>query len=105
MNRAVLSLLLFMPALASASPRPLPFSYPYETLPEGKLEVEQYTDLVPIRVERENPDGTLDGVFGVRSILQTELEYGLTDHIDGFKARNYNQRSTFGAVMDDVCDR
>ena len=30
---------------------------------------------------------------------------GLIDHIDGFKARNFNQRSTFGAVMDDVCDR
>ena len=30
---------------------------------------------------------------------------GLIDHVDGFKARNYDQRSTFGAVMDDVCDR
>lgn len=30
---------------------------------------------------------------------------GLIDHIDGYKARNYNQRSTFGAVMDDVSDR
>ena len=30
---------------------------------------------------------------------------GLIDHVDGFKARNFNQRSTFGAVMDDVCDR
>lgn len=30
---------------------------------------------------------------------------GLVDHIDGYKARNHNQRSTFGAVMDDVCDR
>src|SRR5436190_9310086 len=30
---------------------------------------------------------------------------GLVDHVDGFKARNFNQRSTFGAVMDDVCDR
>jgi phosphatidylglycerophosphate synthase len=30
---------------------------------------------------------------------------GLLDHIDGFKARNYDQRSTFGAVMDDVSDR
>jgi phosphatidylglycerophosphate synthase len=30
---------------------------------------------------------------------------GLLDHIDGYVARNYNQRSTFGAVMDDVCDR
>ncbi len=30
---------------------------------------------------------------------------GLVDHVDGYKARNFNQRSTFGAVMDDVADR
>jgi phosphatidylglycerophosphate synthase len=30
---------------------------------------------------------------------------GFLDHIDGYVARNFNQRSTFGAVMDDVCDR
>ena len=30
---------------------------------------------------------------------------GLVDHIDGYKARNFNQRSTFGAVMDDLADR
>ena len=30
---------------------------------------------------------------------------GIIDHVDGYKARNFNQRSTFGAVMDDVCDR
>jgi len=33
------------------------------------------------------------------------LVRGLVDHIDGFKARNFNQLSTFGAVMDDACDR
>lgn len=33
------------------------------------------------------------------------LGRGLIDHIDGFVARNRDQRSTFGAVMDDVCDR
>ena len=33
------------------------------------------------------------------------LVRGLIDHIDGYKARNFNQRSTFGAVMDDVADR
>lgn len=33
------------------------------------------------------------------------LVRGLVDHIDGFKARNFNQRSTFGAVMDDTSDR
>jgi phosphatidylglycerophosphate synthase len=30
---------------------------------------------------------------------------GLLDHMDGYVARTFNQRSTFGAVMDDVCDR
>src|SRR4026208_1322034 len=38
-------------------------------------------------------------------VLVLLLARGLIDHIDGFKARNFNQRSTFGAVMDDVCDR
>ncbi|MCG8417507.1 MAG: CDP-alcohol phosphatidyltransferase family protein [Proteobacteria bacterium] len=33
------------------------------------------------------------------------LVRGLMDHIDGYVARNRNQRSTFGAVMDDVSDR
>ncbi|MCA9688210.1 MAG: CDP-alcohol phosphatidyltransferase family protein [Myxococcales bacterium] len=33
------------------------------------------------------------------------LARGLVDLVDGYKARNYDQRSTFGAVMDDVCDR
>ena len=30
---------------------------------------------------------------------------GITDHVDGYVARTRNQRSTFGAVMDDVSDR
>jgi phosphatidylglycerophosphate synthase len=33
------------------------------------------------------------------------LVRGLIDHIDGFVARNCGQRSTFGAIMDDVSDR
>jgi CDP-diacylglycerol--glycerol-3-phosphate 3-phosphatidyltransferase len=33
------------------------------------------------------------------------LSRGLIDHIDGYVARNRDQRSTFGAVMDDVTDR
>jgi hypothetical protein len=67
---------------ASANPRPLPFSYPYETLPQGKVEVEQYMDFVPVRVEREKLDGTLEGVWGVRSVLTTELEFGITDRLE-----------------------
>jgi len=81
MKRA-LAMICLWSATALANPRPLPFTYPYESLPAGKLEVEQYVDLVPVRVARENPDGTLDGVLGVRSVLQTELEYGITDRIE-----------------------
>ena len=33
------------------------------------------------------------------------LGRGLIDHIDGYKARTHNQRTTFGAVMDDTADR
>ena len=33
------------------------------------------------------------------------LVRGLVDHVDGYVARNFDQRSTFGAVMDDVVDR
>ena len=33
------------------------------------------------------------------------LARGLVDHIDGYKARTHNQRTTFGAVMDDTADR
>lgn len=69
-------------SLAEANPHPSPFSYPYETLPAGKLELEQYTDLVPVRVEKEKPDGTLDGVTSLRSVLNTELEVGLTDRLE-----------------------
>ena len=67
--------------LAHATPRPLPFTYPVETLPPGSLEVEQYVDLVPVRVAREGDAGT-DAVTSLRSVLQTELEYGLTDRLE-----------------------
>ena len=76
------ALLLSSAGEAPASPRPLPFSYPYETLPAGKLEVEQYVDLVPLRVPEEQPDGTMEGVTSFRSELQTELEFGVTDRLE-----------------------
>lgn len=66
---------------AQATPRPLPFTYPATTLPEGNLEVEQYLDLVPVRVAREDADGTR-AVTSLRSVLQTELEYGITDRLE-----------------------
>ena len=38
---------LALVATLLASPRPLPFSYTYDTLPKGAIEIEQYVDLSP----------------------------------------------------------
>jgi hypothetical protein len=78
---AWLSLALAAPS-ALANPHPLPFSYPYQTLPKGKIEVEEIADLVPMRVARESEDGTRDAVTSLRSRLQTELELGITDRLE-----------------------
>jgi hypothetical protein len=67
---------------ASANPHPLPFSYPYQTLAEGEVEVEEIVDLIPMRVAREKLDGTRDAVTALRSRLQTEVELGLTDRLE-----------------------
>ncbi|MEY4546891.1 MAG: hypothetical protein RL685_3086 [Pseudomonadota bacterium] len=79
---AVASVGLLLASSASANPRALPFSYPYQTLPAEKFEVEQYVDMTPVRVSREAPDGTQEGVYGMRAVLQTELEFGLTDRLE-----------------------
>ena len=73
---------LAAPALAAADPRPLPIAEPYETLVEGKLELEQRVDVVPVRVARETPDGTLDGVWSLRSDLSSELRHGWSDKLE-----------------------
>jgi hypothetical protein len=66
---------------AHATPHPLPFSYPYATLPAGATEAEQYVDLIPMRVARELPGGT-ESVAAIRSALTTEIELGITDHLE-----------------------
>lgn len=62
-----------------ANPRPLPFTYPYETLPAEGAEIEQYIDLTPLRAE--NPAGGAP-VWDQQYQLQTEYEYGITDHLE-----------------------
>jgi hypothetical protein len=74
---------LLASGIARATPRPLPFTYPYGTLPAGKLELEQYVDLVPVRIARELPTGDRESVWSLRSVLQTEVEFGLTDRLEG----------------------
>jgi hypothetical protein len=74
---------LAWPLAVRATPRPLPYSYPYMTLPRGKLEVEQYLDMIPIRIAREQSSGDSQGVWSLRAVLQTELEIGITDRLEG----------------------
>src|SRR5262249_34672220 len=69
------------PAVAFANPRPLPFTYPYETLAEGSAEVEQYVDATPVRTPVGDP-GNQRLVFDELYRVQTELEYGITDHLE-----------------------
>jgi hypothetical protein len=83
MKKLLVSLALCLPAVASATPHPLPFSYTWETLNNDQLEVEQYVDLTPVKLQQEQADGTLKGVFDLGSTLITEIEYGLTDRIEG----------------------
>jgi phosphatidylglycerophosphate synthase len=68
---------------------------------------------MPIHANTWTLLGALIGLFGGAIIFMGYFGWGfalliargIIDHVDGYKARNFNQRSTFGAVMDDVCDR
>lgn len=82
------------PAAALANPHPLPYSYPYQTLPRGKVEVEEIADLIPMRVAREKDDGTRDAVTAVRSQLQTELELGVSDRLELALYFSFHQSAT-----------
>ena len=83
MKRTLIALaslpLLFAARAASATPQPLPFTYVYETLPKGSLELEQYADYTPIRVL--GPNGSTGTMYGA-SQFQTEFEYGITDRLE-----------------------
>jgi hypothetical protein len=65
-------------ATASATPQPLPFTYVYETLPKGSLELEQYADYTPIKVLDQGGNPLTYGA----SQFQTEFEYGITDRLE-----------------------
>lgn len=67
---------------ATATPVPLPFTYPYETLSKGELEDELYGDVTPLRVNAD-PTGAKPGLLTEpRYVLQNEIEYGVTDHVE-----------------------
>jgi hypothetical protein len=63
---------------AEANPRPLPFTYTSETLPAGSVELEQFGDLIPVKVYAANGNK----VDYLSLELQTELEIGITDRLE-----------------------
>jgi hypothetical protein len=63
---------------ATANPRPLPFTYIYETLSEGDAELEQYVDMTPVRAYSASGDR----VWYTAPQFQTEFEYGITDRLE-----------------------
>ena len=66
-----------------ASPRPLPFTYPYETLDEGQLELELYGDVTPLRVFVDPQGDPASGrLWEPAYQLQNEFEYGVTDRVE-----------------------
>jgi hypothetical protein len=74
---AAAAAVLGVTGLASATPRPLPFTYTYDTLAEGETEIEQYVDLTPVKAI-----GDSGPVWYTASQFQTEFEHGITDHLE-----------------------
>lgn len=66
-----------LPALGN--PRPLPFTYPHEQLPEGGTELEEFADLTPVRAQSAV---TGDRVWYGLTQFQTEFEHGITNSLE-----------------------
>src|SRR5215470_17723098 len=73
---------LAISSVARATPHTIPFSYPYETLPERTFEFEFYTDVNPLRVNADPTDPTKGRLWEPMYQLQTEFEYGVTDRVE-----------------------
>jgi hypothetical protein len=75
-----LALFALTPAAASAqiTPRPLPFTYGYQTNGEGSSELEQYVDLSPVK----GATAAGETAWYLASQFQTEFEYGITNRLE-----------------------
>jgi hypothetical protein len=67
-----------MTGSALANPRVFPFTYTPDTLPKGELELEAYTDYIPVRVTSVAGNQSWYG----STDFQTELEYGITSKLE-----------------------
>jgi hypothetical protein len=68
--------------VSQATPRQLPFTYPYETLANGELELELYGDMTPVRVAADPADPTKGNLWEPAYVLQNEFEYGALDRVE-----------------------
>jgi hypothetical protein len=66
-------------ARVHATPRPLPFTYTYDTLGKGESEIETYIDLTPVRAI---PQLGGNAVWYTASQFQMEFEHGITDRLE-----------------------
>jgi hypothetical protein len=66
-------------ARAGATPRPLPFTYTYDTLGAGETEIEQYVDLTPVTAISASSGKP---VWYTATQFQTEFEHGITDSLE-----------------------
>jgi len=66
-------------ATSHANPCALPFTYTTDTLSSGKVEIEQYVDLVALRAI--SPTSSLAQWY-LPSAFQTEIEIGLADRLE-----------------------
>jgi hypothetical protein len=75
---SLLAATLLAAGAARANPRPLPFTYQSETLPQGSVELEQFVDFLPLRAQSLAGDD----VWVLASQFTTEFEVGLTDRLE-----------------------
>jgi len=66
-------------ATGRANPRALPFTYTTDTLATGRVEIEQYVDLVALRAISPS---TSSRQWYLPSAFQTEIEIGLADRLE-----------------------
>jgi hypothetical protein len=76
---ALASLFSTWAVAASATPRPLPFTYTADTLATDETEIENYVDLTPVKAT-----SALTGspVWYTATQFQTEFEHGITDSLE-----------------------
>jgi hypothetical protein len=79
---ATIASMLTISGAVQATPRQLPFSYPYETLSQGELELELYGDMTPLRVAANPLDPAKGNLWEPAYALQNEFEYGVSDRIE-----------------------